>query len=220
MKNVKSDINLYLLGKRNYVKSANQLEYALIRIKNEHKVKDLSEIFVRRFKQIEELCSPVEIILSTQQEPKNSLRATLAVNIAGKYFNYKLIAIPGSLKRYIKESYRQINYRENSDTEATVQMTEAIDFWEVLSESVQLAKVFHIKKYNDKLNYRFVVGGFDNLRYIKLKERESIEINCQILRQIIHENNIYNQLRIVVKSNSEMYSFLMPFIGRYRRDEY
>ena len=211
---IESDVNLFILGRRRYVQAPIQLKFAIESIKSENKITDLSKIYVNRYKQLQEVDSPLTIFPESYVEPQNTISATLAITLDDKPMEYKLAAIPGAVERRPDISYRQVEYRKHSDVEASIRLSEASDFWEVVNEAVQLTKVFHIEKYNVGIKYRFIVGGFERLRYSETSKGESIVIICRILRHIFHESTIYNYTRIEVKSASIRYSFLMPFIGK------
>lgn len=214
MSSMKSDVKLFFLGKREYVQAPIQLKLALKGIQKQQELGDLSDIFVHRYKQVHEVNSPLEILPVSEVEPEDSLRATLEVTIGDRSLDYKLIAVHGAIERHPDISYCQVNYREQSDIEARSHLPEVEDFWEVLNEAVQLTKVFHIAKYNRDRHYRFVVGGFEQLRYMAPRKSESLEIACRIVRHILREDTIYNYTRITVESDSNKYSFFMPFIGK------
>lgn len=205
---------LYFLGKRNYVQGATLLKFALLSVQAELGLPSLAEVLVRRFKQIHEVDTPVALWPESRTEPSDSLRATLSLAIGDHDANYKLIALPGSLSRYPDITYRQINYREHGDTEASIELPEAADFWEILTEAVQLTKVYHLNKYSPAKKYRFIVGGFEQLRCIEPIKGEPFEINCKIKSHILIKNTIYNQTLITVKSKSIGLSFFLPFIGK------
>jgi hypothetical protein len=214
MDRIKSNVSLYFLGKRGYVQAPIQLEFALKGIQNEQGIEGLSDILVRRYKQLQQVDSPLEILSAGQVEPEKLLRATLAISIGERSADYSLIAVPGEIERRPDISYRQVDYRKRSDIEASAILLEAKDFWEVLTECIQLTKVFHIEKYDRDVDYRFVVGGFEQLKCAEPTKGESVEIGCRIMHHFFHEGTIYNYTRISVRGESHSYSFGMPFIGR------
>jgi hypothetical protein len=210
----KSIINLFFLGNRQYVQAPIQLRFALEHIIQKNKIKNLSEIYVNRYKQIKEVKSPLAIYPINHLEAQNRIRATITITLNDKLMEYKLVSIPGELERRPDVQYKQVQYHIDSDTEARVLLAKAKDFWEVLDEAVELTKLFHIDKYNLNINFRFIVGGFERLRYFETSSDETMIITCRIMRHIFHKNTIYNFNRIEVKSNSTCHSFLLPFIGK------
>jgi hypothetical protein len=220
MSHIRSDIKLFFLGNRKYVQAPVQLEFAMRGILLERGLKELSQIYVRRFKQLQQTDGPLQIYSGRQVVPQSELRTTLVVTIEKKAYEYKLISAAGEIERLPQIDYRQRDYMEVSENEAMVQVPQVSNFWEALNEAVQLAKVFHVKKYNQEVKYRFVVGGFEEMRYVELGKNAKVEICCQIMQHISHENRIYNRTRIVVIGGSEPYSFIMPFIGKKLNDEY
>jgi len=213
MSRTQSDVKLFFLGKRKYVQAPIQLEFALKEIQREHRLESLSDIFVHRYKQLQEVDGPLEILPESQTGPYDSLCSNVSVSISEKHMEYNLIAVPGKIDRFPEISYRQKGYRQHSNVEVSANLLGVNDFWEVLNEAVQLTKVFHVEKYNRDVHYRFIVGGFEQLRYEVFND-DSIELSCQIMRHIIHENNIYNLVRISVESDAKRFSFFIPFIGK------
>jgi len=217
---IKSDIELFLFGDRKYVQSPIQLEFAMKGIMLERGLNDLSMIYVRRFKLLQETDGPLQIYSGRQVVPQSALHATLKVTIEQKPYDYKLIAKAGKIDRLPQTAYRQTDYLEVSENEAMVQILQISDFWGALNEAVQLAKVFHIKKFAREIKYRFVVGGFEEMEYVEIAKHEKVEISCQILRSLFHENTIYNHTRITVRGDFKPYSFIMPFIGKRLKNAY
>lgn len=205
---------LYFLGNRSYIQGSTLLRFALESIQVEPGIKYLENILVCRFKQIRKADSKLAILPAAQEEPKGSLRASLLLEIGGELSNYKIIALPGAVtKRRPELPYRQSGYLEYGDNEARVQLLYARDFWDLLSEAVQLTKVFHINKYNRDVQFRFLVGGFEQLRYFDPGKEESFEIRTQIVQHMTFRNNIYNNTKIIISGEGKEHSFLLPFIG-------
>ncbi len=211
---MKSDVKLYFLGNRNYVQGLVQLKFALKSIQKELGITELSGIYVRRYKQMQETDTPVEIICESENVSHGSLRATLELVIAEEEFEYKIVAVPGELARYTEMPYSQFDYKVYDDTLSSVRLSGASDFWEIIKEAVQLTKIFHIQKYNKNNHYKFVVGGFERFQYVEIDQNEAMEIKCQIVRHICHKDTIYNYTRITVANDYGAWSFIMPFIGK------
>lgn len=211
----KNPVELYFLGNRNYIQGAKVLEHTINWLQNDHQLKTISDIFVKRYKQPHEVQELIKIIPANQIEPPDTLRGNILVMIKGEIFDYKIITDGGSIPRYPDTSYCQTDYQEISDDTAKVILPKVKDFWELLKESVQLTKVFHINKYNQgAIKYKFVVGGFEKLKFFTPKPNESLEVTCQIKREFFHHENHYNQTKITIKQNNQTNEFILPFIGK------
>lgn len=206
---------LFFLGNRDYIQGATVLRFALEMIRVELGLNYLEDIFVSRFKQVREADSNLAILSAAQEEPESSVRATLLIDVGGNLSNYKIIALEDPVtERRPELPYRQTGYHEYGENAARVKLPYAADFWDLLSEAVQLTKLFHLDKYNRDVKFRFMVGGFEQLRYFDPRKNEGFEIKSQIVRHMAYRNNIYNNTKITITSDEGEHSFLLPFIGK------
>ena len=208
-----SQAELHFLGQRNYVQAANILEVALQRLQAELGLASLEELLVLKFKQSKELASLMEIVPGHQKVPAEALCATLTIDIGGQVAEYQIIASDKQISDRQEESYKQSDYLEVSSDTASARVSGTVDFWELVREAVQLTKVFHINKYNLQKQYRFVSGGFEQIRYFEPEKDESFIITSQIMQHMARKGTIYNKTKIILESNQRTETFILPFIG-------
>ena len=205
---------LYFLGARSYVQALTQLKYALSQIALMHDNKDPYGIFIHRYKQVEETDGKLEIFPFGTAAGEGRTRATLDIRLRDEPLKYRLVGVTGELVRVPEKAYFQEPYVQRSQTEVFTNVRGELDFWGILEEAVQLTKVFHIAKYNSaNRQFRFVVGGFENLPCKRIGECENTEIGCRILKHTENDIGIYNYVKIVLKDVDGEISFLLPFIG-------
>lgn len=216
---IPSKVELFFLGKRTYVQAPIQLRFALREIMNNKGVDDFAKITVLRYKQIRETKSPVMMVPFEEESSEDAERGNLTVEINGEIDKYKLLAIPGELRRLPDAPYRQEEFRQVSEYAAEAHVPEVSDFWALLDESIQLAKLFHISKYCQDHHYRFIVGGFEHLTYADPAGYKGLELTCTIKNQLMRAEAIYNRTEIKVTGDNYSFSFDLPFIGAIRPAE-
>jgi hypothetical protein len=207
---------LFFLGQRNYVHAANILRYMLEEIQDQLGINNISEIFVKRFKQIYEVGTPIKIYAEDDPIDNGQVCASLSITVKDQDYTYTIIPVPGTLPRVADEVHYFVDYQEIGPQEASIILPPIADFWVIVKEAVQLAKLFHLKKYNDKsYTYKFMVGGFEKFRYVPMGQNfEQHLISCKITNHALIKGTIYNMNLISVKSNSENFSFNLAFIGK------
>jgi hypothetical protein len=211
---------IYFLGSRDYVHSTTIINYALLNLKLQHGLTDVSHILIQRYKQIEKLRGPFKLVSADQAMPDDhSQRGTILTNIGDRSFTYNIIAISGEIARQPEINLLQRNYHEEGDTTVNATLTDISDFWKILYDVVQLTKTFHINQYNKKrqLGLRFLVGGFEKLRGFEPEKNELFKITSKIINHSIFRDKLYNQILIDIESNLRKNSFLMQFIGKQER---
>lgn len=204
---------LHFLGSRNYVQGATVLEFAFKHLWRDHVFNNPEDVLVVRFKQIAEARSSLAVLRGRQEDPTKPLCANLIIEIDGQKDDYEIVALTEEIAERRSEVFRQKDFLVSSSEEASSSLEGAQDFWELLKEAVQLAKVFHIYKYNKEQKHRFLVGGFEKLRYFIPYQNESFMIRCQIVHHMIRKGRIYNNVRLSFKSNHRETSFILNFIG-------
>jgi hypothetical protein len=205
---------LHLLGNRNYVQGALLLQFCLEKVKADLNTAKLRDIVVSRYKQFREVETPANLYPKDYHEAPDSMRAALSLKIEEKNYHYKLIALPGNLPRYPDTTYRQSDYHELSKNEVSARVSYVNDFWEVLKEAVYLTKRFHINKYHQQKKYRFVVGGFEKLKYFDVMNNKEIFISCKVMNSLMMKDRLYNQVLITINSELKVYTFQLSFLGR------
>ena len=80
MPGIVSDVKLFFRGERNYVKAAEQLEFALKAIQGVHGLNGLSDIFVHRYKQLDELNTKIEDLTKENVELEDLVTNSATLN--------------------------------------------------------------------------------------------------------------------------------------------
>jgi len=212
MSYIPSEYELYFRGERQYVHAALQLKYALWEIKQDLSADSLMQIYVQRYKQLREAKSPLRLMRSDKIEQDDRVKSRMTIIIAGRHFDYSLASCSGTLNR-ITKPFRQYGFTEIDKETASACLDNPLDFWESLEESIQLTKVFHQQTYNREFSYRFVVGGFEQLRFQKVGPSQTLTMICRIHHHFIRRDTIYNQVKITVEDSVHPYDFIMTFIG-------
>jgi hypothetical protein len=206
---------LFFLGNRTYVQGPTVFKYAFRKVQEDLGLASAADLFVKRFKQMAEVNTPIEVLPDRQRPGGGPAAATLLVTAAGRGLTNTVFTRPGSLPRVANIGYRFMDYREEGLQGALAALPYCEDFWDIVAEAVQVTKRFHLNKYNgEERKYKFVVGGFEKLHYVEPASQEPLIITCTIITQALIKGNIYNTTLLHVKGAAMEFSFYLPFIGK------
>ncbi len=212
MSPIPSDIKLFFLGKRNYIQTPIQVKYALWGIKRALSITDISKIYLQRYKQINETHTSLQLWNTGEVDPQKTVQAELTVTIDKRFYDYSLLAASGEIAR-MNKPFRQFGHVRIDESKVTAHLENPSDIWEILDESIQLAKILHQQKYNRNNLYRFMVGGFEELQIFEISSLQSITLICSIQNHLFHRDTIYNRLKITVENGIKPFCFKLAFIG-------
>jgi hypothetical protein len=211
------NIDLYFFGNRNYVKAALLLKFAVFSICKTNKDGDLGNYHLVRFKQTDEVHRCVELIPESELKSTDTTKSQIDIKCAGSLKRYFLIDSGRDIQSRISERYTllEVIIAKDQHLQATAKVPSTVDFWELLSEVVELTKKLHQSKYNDQQEkFRFVVGGFEKLDFFRTQTNSEIIVSCTIAKHFRHGGDIYNQCIINITQGETFHRFFLSFIGR------